>query len=349
MLAGQVNNETMCLDQIQHRGERSFETGRLCVKNQTFIAVELIQGDFGANGILGLAPTQSSNSFIKTLKNEGVIDRMIVAFDFQDPEDVSQSSTVSFGYVDLSQVVNGEDGLSYFSNVGFNEWALLVDHILYNGVAADNTEGKSVVHTKIALIDSGNSSIQIPEAEFRKIQATMMGNEPTLEETILPDGKIQMKSDKPCRDIQNNFANLQFNIQETRILIAPKGYLYQSAGKCMVGVEGIPDNLNQIRLGSVFLRNFYTVLDFDNNYIMIGLNKEALADSRAAINGQIGGKTTGNSGLLWCVIVLVLLGGIGYYFYRKKQQEGQLFAKTEVKKEPSLLAKEAAPESLDKD
>jgi hypothetical protein len=52
----------------------------------------------------------------------------------------------------------------------------------------------------------------------------------------------------------------------------------------MVGVEGIPDNLNQIRLGSVFLRNFYTVLDFDNNYIMIGLNKEALADSRAAVN-----------------------------------------------------------------
>ena len=68
--------------------------------------------------------------------------------------------------MDLSQVVNGEDGLSYFSNVGFNEWALLVDHILYDGREADSSDGKKVVHTKIALIDSGNSSIQIPEAEF---------------------------------------------------------------------------------------------------------------------------------------------------------------------------------------
>jgi hypothetical protein len=49
----------------------------------------MLTGDFGANGILGLAPTTGSNSFVKTLKNENVIDRMIVAFDFQDPEDVS--------------------------------------------------------------------------------------------------------------------------------------------------------------------------------------------------------------------------------------------------------------------
>jgi len=27
--------------------------------------------------------------------------------------------------------VNGKDGLNYYSNVGLNEWALLVDHLMY--------------------------------------------------------------------------------------------------------------------------------------------------------------------------------------------------------------------------
>jgi uncharacterized RDD family membrane protein YckC len=36
----------------------------------------------------------------------------------------------------------------------------------------------------------------------------------------------------------------------------------------------------------------------------------------------------------------MLLGGAGYYFYRKKKQEGQIFAKTTVVKEPKLLNKE---------
>lgn len=31
---------------------------------------------------------------------------------------------------------------------------------------------------------------------------------------------------------------------------------------CFIGISAIPDSLNQYRLGTIFLRNFYTVLDF---------------------------------------------------------------------------------------
>ncbi len=59
---------------------------------------------------------------------------------------------------------------TYFSNIGFQEWALLVDHIIYDGEhAVDEKNQVTVVHTKMAIIDSGNNSIQIPQVEFRKI------------------------------------------------------------------------------------------------------------------------------------------------------------------------------------
>jgi len=71
--------------------------------------------------------------------------------------------------MDGSQIQGGLEGLNYFSNVGVNEWALLIDHVMYDNTLAIDTDDKSIVHTKLALIDSGNSSIQFPKQEFRKI------------------------------------------------------------------------------------------------------------------------------------------------------------------------------------
>ena len=69
-----------------------------------------------------------------------------------------------------TRIQGGTTGLQNFSNVGFNEWALLVDHVKYDGQSAyDKSQKNVMVHTKLALIDSGNSSIQLPMAEFRII------------------------------------------------------------------------------------------------------------------------------------------------------------------------------------
>lgn len=50
-------------------------------------------------------------------------------------------------------------GFQYYSNVGLNSWAVLMDKVEYNGHAIS---GNGV--GKMALIDSGNSSIQIPQS-----------------------------------------------------------------------------------------------------------------------------------------------------------------------------------------
>jgi len=54
---------------------------------------------------------------------------------------------------------------------------------------------------------------------------------------------------------------------------------------CFIGISSLPDSVGQYRLGTIFLRNFYTSLDFDKNLIMIGLNKGA-----DAMASQISGK-----------------------------------------------------------
>lgn len=45
------------------------------------------------------------------------------------------------------------------------------------------------------------------------------------------------------------------------------------SGQCFIGIESIPDGLNQYRLGSMFLENFYTVLDYDNKEIVFASSK----------------------------------------------------------------------------
>ena len=68
------------------------------------------------------------------------------------------ASSISFGEIEGAKIVDGEDGLRYYSNVGQNRWAMLMDHLKYGkeGLRGDNYD---YIETKIALIDSGNSSI----------------------------------------------------------------------------------------------------------------------------------------------------------------------------------------------
>jgi len=95
------------------------EMGGLCLKNHKFVAVEKIKGgEFAANGILGLAPSRDEKSFVRQLFDNGVIDQEVVSLNLEDPNDKSIDSTIGFGEIDGSQIIGGEDGLRYYSNVG---------------------------------------------------------------------------------------------------------------------------------------------------------------------------------------------------------------------------------------
>lgn len=100
------------------------------------------------------------------------------------------------------------------------------------------------------------------------------------------EGRIGLRTMETCHDLAPHLDDIEFNIQNTTFTITPRGYLYTMDSHCYVGIEGIPDALNYYRLGTVFLRSFYTVLDFDQDLIMVGLNVDGAASKSAFINGK---------------------------------------------------------------
>jgi hypothetical protein len=52
---GKKYTDDMCLYQVKNN--RTWDTGKMCVRQMEFIATEEIIGEFAANGVIGLAPT----------------------------------------------------------------------------------------------------------------------------------------------------------------------------------------------------------------------------------------------------------------------------------------------------
>lgn len=101
-----------------------------------------------------MAPGSNEESFVNHLFEQGQIPKRVVGLNFEDPTDRSQVSTITFGYIDYNQIRGGEDGFNYYSNIGLNHWAVMLDDMQYNRMGLSN--GNSA---KMAVIDSGNTSI----------------------------------------------------------------------------------------------------------------------------------------------------------------------------------------------
>lgn len=119
--------------------------------------------------------------------------------------------------------------------------------------------------------------------------------------------------------------------------------------ECFVGIQSIPDSANQYRLGTIFLRNFYTALDFDNNLILIGVNKGSSLDNRAKIRGKIDNPVNPPSkpNSYWWVIILIFIlafvVAVAFFVHQsnqhKKARDSLREVFTEDKNIPGLVDK----------
>jgi hypothetical protein len=91
--------------------------------------------------------------------------------------------------------------------------------------------------------------------------------------------------------------------------------------RCFIGIEKIPDSSNQYRLGTIFLRNFYTGLDFDNNIILIGVNRGSSNRAKAYIFGELLNPYRSNGVTVSIIIVILLIAfGFAIVFYFKQSR-----------------------------
>jgi len=95
-----------------------------------------------------------------------------------------------------------------------------MDSFKYGDAAISGTS-----NGKMALIDSGNMTIQIPDTQFKYLKDQLKRQDASVTVQTVDDIQI-LVSRKKCSDLYDLYSDLQFTIQGTEITIKPKGYLY---------------------------------------------------------------------------------------------------------------------------
>ena len=93
-------------------------------------------------------------------------------------------------------------------------------------------------HAMIALIDSGNTSIQVPQSYYLSLMEQMRKQERSVYSDTLENNQVLIAR-KRCSDLYDVFSPIEFDLQGTKIVIKPRGYLYSMPGKsndCYIGI-----------------------------------------------------------------------------------------------------------------
>jgi hypothetical protein len=155
--------------------------------------------------VLGLAPTkQGKQSFIDQLHTQGVIENRVVGLNFENPMDTDQASKISIGQIDYNEVEGGHNGLNYYTNRAVDKWGLQMDDFLYDDIDMTGSSG-----AKIGLIDSGNTSIQVPQTIFENIMAKMQEDERSIYAGNV-DGKRILVARKSCDEMETKLKDIEF-------------------------------------------------------------------------------------------------------------------------------------------
>lgn len=322
----------MCLIHAEYETAGKTQN-RICVKDMPFVYAPMDADVNSYQGVLGLARGRHNQiNFVKMLQNQGVIKDALVSLNFEDYNDRSQMSMIAFGSILVNEIEGGESGLSWYTNLGRQQWGLQIDDFLYND--EDMTNGQKA---KVAIIDSRAMGIMLPEFVWDAIFVNMQHDafqakakyKFIKEKTDQGYWEIRIP-DKACSDVWDDLKPIEFKLENTTIVIQPQGYTYQldpSQDYCQIGFHALLGDTNEYRLGNLFLRNFYTVLDYDHDMIAIGVNAGSGFMASATIQGHIDNpywhKIVQRNPLLvgfvfigFIVLVLVM---VVYYIYEKKK------------------------------
>lgn len=163
----------MCLLQKENTDqELTIRTGDLCVEDLSFMHADSYVLNFDGTdvaGIIGLGPHGGEHNFVQALYDQRQIDEKKAIIHLQPWGVRGYQSQIVFGEVDYEKVVHNEEGMNYYSNLGRDHWGLMIDDFMYNGVDCAPGQG-----AKIAIIDSANTTIQLPGSVFDNMLTELM-------------------------------------------------------------------------------------------------------------------------------------------------------------------------------
>lgn len=220
--------------------------------NMTFGLASKASDDFLSypmDGLLGLSRSNDTGfgtpTFMDFVQKGNMLDSNIVGFSLSRGSDDDQDGTVTFGGVDESKL---DGNITYTNTVSSsNRWEIPVDDVTVDGQACNFT-GKG------AIIDTGTSYMMLPPDDAKTVHSLIPGATSSGKNFVLPcDSNAE---------IRITFSGVSYNI-------SPKDYVGQKAGNncvsTIVGYQSFGDD--EWLVGDVFLKNVYSVFDYDNNRI----------------------------------------------------------------------------------
>jgi hypothetical protein len=214
--------------------------------------------DYPMDGILGVGRLENvvSNptgvkapTIIDLLASQGIISPKLIGIRLSRSSDKSNNGELSFGAPDTSAYAAGS--LNYVPAVtnGNGFWELPLTAAGYNGVNAALQSNITI------LLDTGTSYMLLPPTDATALHSLIPGAK----------GNNQVYT-IPCNT--NNALTLTIGGQNYNI--SPKDYVgyANSDGSCTSNIVGQTTfAANQWLVGDVFLKNVYTVLDYDGGRV----------------------------------------------------------------------------------
>jgi cathepsin D len=206
---------------------------------------------YAMDGILGLGRSANSNfntpSFMDTVAAQHLLKSNIIGFSFSRNEDGARDGAANFGDVDTTRFTGD---IVYTNTTGTSSnWRIPLDDASVNGTPCRFIN-------KTAVIDTGSSYVMLPPKD-----ATVLHN-------LIPGATTTTQGQNftlPCDSkavVQMSFSGISYSI-------SPKDYVGPQYGSACVStiVGQALDGDDVWLLGDVFLKNVYSVFDYDNDRI----------------------------------------------------------------------------------
>lgn len=249
--------------------------------NFKFLSLEKGEGlDNDADGILGLSPEMSTDRqdqhLVWSLMKQKKISKASFSLSMSE-----RNSFAIFGGADFNQILGGQQGLRPFRNnpdifSHIKAWALDGKGIFY-GTPQIGENGSYP-----AVIDTGSTIIAVPSSLFASLESKWKETIKDLDCTTDPNFCVSLQQ---CEEIQNSLRPVGFLIAggnqvggETIFEINPSQYLFQAPDKCQFAItENKLDQFNNKNFifGQAFLKHFYTVFNYENEQLSLGINVDS--------------------------------------------------------------------------
>lgn len=221
--------------------------------NVSFGLASQVSDDFltyPVDGILGLARPRPNEmnvpSMLEALKTQGQLKANVFGVSFQRHADRTNDGEITFGDWNRAKMQGELTWLDTVNETG--SWEIAVDDAGLGGRTLDFAG-------KTAIIDTGTSFILMPPEDAKKLHALLPG--------VKEDGE---RFRIPCAST----ANMTFVFGGVSFTVSPLDYVGEPIidSLCYSNVIGRDIiGANRWLMGDVFLKNVYTVFDWDQNRI----------------------------------------------------------------------------------